>query len=59
MILDKKEEVLVIFDSWITYESTVGSIDECTDQVKAIVTVTEHSDVVDKVNDMDFSRYRD
>jgi UDP-N-acetyl-D-glucosamine dehydrogenase len=49
-ILQKKGAVLSIFDSWVTSENTVRSIDECIDQAKAIVIVTEHSDVIEKLS---------
>ena len=55
-ILEKKGALLNVFDSWVTSENTVQSIDECIDQVRAIVIVTEHSDVVDKLSSLDLSK---
>ena len=52
-ILQKKGAVLSIFDSWVTSENTVGSLDECIDGAKAIVIVTEHSDVIEKLSDIE------
>jgi UDP-N-acetyl-D-glucosamine dehydrogenase len=52
-ILQKKGAVLSVFDSWVTSENTVSSIDECIAQAKAIVIVTEHSDVIDKLGNID------
>jgi UDP-N-acetyl-D-glucosamine dehydrogenase len=52
-ILDKKGARLSIFDSWVTGENNVRSIDECIAQAKAIVIVTEHSDVIDKLSNTD------
>jgi UDP-N-acetyl-D-mannosaminuronate dehydrogenase len=46
---------LKIFDSWVTSENTVASLDDCIDQVKAIVIVTEHSDVIAKLVRVDLS----
>ena len=52
-VLQKKGAELSIFDSWVTGENTVQSIDECIDGAKAIVIVTEHSDVIDKLSNID------
>jgi len=46
----KKGAQLNVFDSWVTSENTVDSIDECISGVKAIVIVTEHSDVVERLD---------
>ena len=54
-LLDKKGAKINVFDSWVTSENTVDSIDACLDGVKAIVLVTEHSDVVDALDTMDWS----
>lgn len=54
-LLLKKGAQLNIFDSWVTSENTVGSIDECLDGAKAIVIVTEHSDVIEKLDAADLS----
>jgi len=51
----KKGAQLNIFDSWVTSENTVNSIDECIADVKAVVIVTEHSDVVAKLDAIDLS----
>ena len=55
-ILGKKGAKLSIFDSWVTSENTVQSIDECINQAKAIVVVTEHSDVIDKLGNTDLAK---
>jgi UDP-N-acetyl-D-glucosamine dehydrogenase len=52
----KKGAHLNVFDSWVTSENTVDSIDECISDVKAIVIVTEHSDVVEKLNATNLSK---
>jgi UDP-N-acetyl-D-glucosamine dehydrogenase len=54
-ILQKKGAVLSVFDSWVTSENTVQSFDECIDGTKAIVIVTEHSDMIERLNDMELS----
>ena len=54
-LLLKKGALLNVFDSWVTSENTVASIDECLANAKAIVIVTEHSDVIEKLSGMDLS----
>ena len=54
-ILDKKGARLNVFDSWVTSENTVQSLDECIEQAKAIVIVTEHSDVIEKLSSVNLS----
>jgi UDP-N-acetyl-D-glucosamine dehydrogenase len=54
-ILLKKGAVLNVYDSWVTTENTVESLNDCIEQAKAIVIVTEHSDVIDKLSSVDFS----
>jgi len=53
-ILEKKGASLSVFDSWVTSENTVNSIDECLDRAKAVVIVTEHNDVIDRLSQLDF-----
>jgi UDP-N-acetyl-D-glucosamine dehydrogenase len=54
-ILQKKGAVLSVFDSWVTDENTVQSLDECIDGAKAIVIVTEHSDVIEYLSKIGLS----
>ena len=54
-VLIKKGAELQVFDSWVTGENTVQSLGECIDGAKAIVIVTEHSDVVEKIKQMEFA----
>jgi len=54
-ILQKKGAVLSVFDSWVTSENTVESIDQCIDQARAVVIVTEHSDIIDRLGNIDLS----
>ena len=51
--LRKKGAELAVYDSWVTSENTVDSIDACLDGAKAVVIVTEHSDVVGKLSALD------
>ncbi|MCP4488328.1 MAG: nucleotide sugar dehydrogenase [Gammaproteobacteria bacterium] len=48
-ILEKKGAQLNIFDSWYTYENTVESLDEALENSRAIVIVTEHTDVIENL----------
>ncbi len=48
-LLRKKGAELTVYDSWVTSENTVDSIDEGLDGAKAVVIVTEHSDVVENL----------
>ena len=54
-LLLKKGALLNVFDSWITSENTVDSIDECLANAKAVVIVTEHSDVIAKLSETNLS----
>ena len=56
-ILEKKGALLNVFDSWVTSENTVQSIDQCIDGAKAIVIVTEHSDIVEKLSAIDLTGF--
>ncbi|MGI9315817.1 MAG: UDP binding domain-containing protein, partial [bacterium] len=55
-ILLKKGAILSIFDSWVSSENTVQSIDDCIGKAKAIVIVTEHSDVIERLRNIDLSK---
>jgi UDP-N-acetyl-D-glucosamine dehydrogenase len=55
-VLEKKGAELSIFDSWVTSENTVQSIGECVDGARAIVVVTEHSDVIEALKQLNFSK---
>ena len=52
-ILQRKGAILSVFDSWVTAENTEQSIDASIEGAKAIVIVTEHSDVIEKLIDID------
>ena len=55
-ILTKKGALLNVYDNWVTSENTVPSFDDCIDKVKAIVIVTEHSDVIEKLINTDLTK---
>jgi len=55
-LLTKKGALLKVYDNWVTSENSVHSFDDCIDQVKAIVIVTEHSDIIEKLKDTDLSK---
>jgi UDP-N-acetyl-D-glucosamine dehydrogenase len=54
-ILDKKGAELSVYDSWVTSENTAQSLDECLNLARAVVIVTEHSEIIDILSNMDFS----
>ncbi len=54
-ILLKKGAMLNVYDSWVTSENNVRSFEECIADVRAIVIVTEHSDMIEKLKGMDLS----
>lgn len=53
-ILEAKGACLKIFDSWIDSENTVSSLDDALDDVKAILLITDHDDIVKQLKKMDF-----
>jgi UDP-N-acetyl-D-mannosaminuronate dehydrogenase len=55
-LLLKKGARLHVFDSWVTKENTTDSIDQCVANARAVVLVTEHSDVVETLSTLDYSR---
>ena len=44
---------LSIYNSWVTSENTAQSVEACLNNTNAIVIVTEHSDVTDKLSKVD------
>lgn len=55
-LLLKKGSRLNVFDSWVTTENTVKTIEDCLANAKAVVIVTEHSDVVESLGEIDLSK---
>lgn len=52
----KKGAELNVYDSWVTGENTVDSIDACLDGARAVVIVTAHTEVVNKLDSIDLSQ---
>ena len=53
--LENKGADLAVFDSWVSGENTVDSLDAALDGAKAIVIVTEHDDIVNDLRNKDLS----
>jgi UDP-N-acetyl-D-mannosaminuronate dehydrogenase len=53
-ILESKGARLNIFDSWYSSENTVASLAEVLEKSKAILIITEHSDVLDELKNNRF-----
>ena len=54
-LLEKKGAVLNIYDSWVTYENTVDTMEQALEDVKGVLIVTEHSDVIKHLKKMDLA----
>jgi len=52
-LLEKKGANVDVFDSWIGFENTVESLDEGLKKAKAVLIVTEHSDVISELKSKD------
>ena len=52
-LLNKKGATVDVFDSWISFENTVESLDEGLKKAKAVLIVTEHSDVISALKSKD------
>lgn len=52
-LLDKKGAKVDVFDSWIGFKNTVDSLDEGLKKAKAVLIVTEHSDVISELKSKD------
>jgi len=53
-LLVKKGAKVDVFDSWIGFENTVESLEEGLKKAKAVLIVTEHSDVIRELKSKDF-----
>ncbi len=53
-LVDKGASIRV-FDSWYKAENTVESLEECLKDSMAVVIVTEHTDILDKVKSLDLA----
>ncbi len=54
-LLARKGAGLNVFDSWYTAENTVNSVPEAIENARAIVIVTEHSDIIDSLKSIDIA----
>jgi UDP-N-acetyl-D-glucosamine dehydrogenase len=55
-ILQSKSAKLNIFDSWYTKENTVSSVEEAVKNARALLIITEHSDIIDALVSLDMSK---
>ena len=55
-ILLNKGCVLRVFDSWTNRENTVDSVKDCVEGARAVVIVTEHSDMIEELEAMDLEK---
>jgi UDP-N-acetyl-D-mannosaminuronate dehydrogenase len=55
-ILQSKGAKLNIFDSWYTKENTVGSVEEAVKDARALIIITEHSDIIEALASFDMSK---
>ncbi len=56
-LLQKKGADLLVYDSWITSENTADSLVEALKQSKAMIIITEHTDLVDELKKLDLSEF--
>jgi len=52
-LLEKKGAHVDVFDSWIGFENTVQSLDDGLQKAKAVLIVTEHTDVISELKTKD------
>ena len=55
-ILLNKGAKLNIFDSWYTKENTVSSVEEAVTNAKALLIITEHSDIIESLSSLDMTK---
>ena len=53
-LLLKKGASLKVFDSWYRAENTVNSVAEAVTDSKAVIIITEHSDIIEELRAIDF-----
>ena len=53
-LLQRKGAILTVFDSWVTSENTVNSLDEALKKAQALIVVTDHTDIIEQLNKFDF-----
>ena len=52
-LLNKKGAIISVYDNWFTAENSVDSIEQALNGAKAVLLVTEHDDLVKKMNSID------
>jgi UDP-N-acetyl-D-mannosaminuronate dehydrogenase len=57
-VLESKRARLNIFDSWYSSENTVASLAEALATSKAILIITEHSDILEELKTTDLSKFQ-
>jgi UDP-N-acetyl-D-mannosaminuronate dehydrogenase len=55
-ILESKGARLNVYDSWYSAENTVGSLTEALETSKAILIITEHTDILKELKATDLSK---
>ncbi|MES9874673.1 MAG: UDP binding domain-containing protein, partial [Candidatus Sedimenticola sp. 6PFRAG7] len=55
-LLEKKGASLAVYDSWVKKENSVNSLEEALEGAKAVVIITDHSDVTSTLKGMDLSK---
>jgi UDP-N-acetyl-D-glucosamine dehydrogenase len=55
-ILLSKGAKLNIFDSWYSQENTVSSVEEAVTNARALLIITEHSDIIEALSSFDMSK---
>ena len=54
-LLLNKGAMLKVYDSWVTSENSVPTLKACLQDTKAVVIVTEHTDILEELADTDFA----
>ena len=54
--LESKGAQLNIFDNWVNKENTVDSVEAAVSNAKALIIVTEHSDLIVALNKIDLAK---
>jgi UDP-N-acetyl-D-glucosamine dehydrogenase len=54
-LLNKKGADLTVYDSWVTYDNTVDSLQQALADAKAILIVTEHTDTINELKSLDLT----
>jgi UDP-N-acetyl-D-glucosamine dehydrogenase len=56
-LLIKMGALINVYDSWVSSENTVSSLVECLQQSRAIIIVTEHSDILEQLEAIDLADF--